>query len=225
MSVSSARSALKTALRLLGFAVIGTAVLAFTYNLTLDRIAQSEQAEKLKLIKQIVPAALFDNDIVKDTQAVAPNKQLGTARPSIAYRARLQGKPSAVVLEAVAPDGYSGRISLIVAIRADATISGVRVVQHKETPGLGDYIEFAKNRWISLFDGISHERYKEGDWMVKKDGGQFDYMAGATITPRAVVKAVHKALHYFEENREQLFAENAPARESAPPDPGKPEPE
>lgn len=224
MSVSSARPALKAALKLLVFAVIGTALLAFTYNLTLDRIAQSEQAEKLKLIKQIVPAALFDNDIVKDTQAVAPNKQLGTVRPSIAYRARLQGKPSAVVLEAVAPDGYSGRISLIVAIRADATICGVRVVQHKETPGLGDYIEFAKNRWIRLFDGISHERYKEGDWRVKKDGGQFDYMAGATITPRAVVKAVHKTLHYFEEHREQLFAESAPARKSAPHNPDEPEP-
>jgi electron transport complex protein RnfG len=215
--VSTSQSTLKAALKLLVFAVVGTAALAFTFNLTRDRIVKSEEAEKLGLIKQIVPAAWFDNDIVKDTLAVPPSKQLGTTRPGIAYRARLQGKPSAVVLEAVAPDGYSGRINLIVSIRADATISGVRVVQHKETPGLGDYIEFAKNRWISLFDGASHGRYKEGDWKVKKDGGQFDYMAGATITPRAVVKAVHKTLHYFEENREQLFAESIPTQKSAPP--------
>lgn len=217
MSETATRSTLKTALKLLVFAVIGTAVLAFTFNLTRDQIVRSEEAEKLKLIKQIVPAALFDNDIVKDTLAVQPSKQLGTTRPGIAYRARLQGKPSAVVLEAVAPDGYSGRISLIVSIRADATISGVRVVQHKETPGLGDYIEFAKNRWVSQFDGASHQRYQEGGWKVKKDGGQFDYMAGATITPRAVVKAVHKTLHFFEENREQLFAESTPTQKSAPP--------
>ncbi len=206
MSATPAKATLKTALNLLVFAVLGTAVLAFTFNLTHDLIVKSEEAEKLKLIKQIVPGALFDNDIIKDTLAIPPNTQLGTIRPGIAYRARLQGKPSVVVLEAIAPDGYSGKINLIVAIRADAGITGVRVVQHKETPGLGDYIEFARNRWIGLFDGASHARYKEGDWKVKKDGGQFDYMAGATITPRAVVKAVHRALHYYEENRDQLFA-------------------
>ena len=210
MSKAPARTTLEAALKLLVFAVIGTAVLASTFSLTHDLIVKSEEEEKLKLIKQIVPGALFDNDIIKDTLAVPANAQLGTSRPGIAYRARLQGKPSVVVLEAVAPDGYAGKINLIVAIREDASITGVRVVQHKETPGLGDYIDFAKNRWISLFDGAAHARYKEGDWKVKKDGGQFDYMAGATITPRAVVKAVHKALHYYEENREQLFAAPPP---------------
>ena len=197
MSESPAKATLKTALNLLVFALLGTAVLASTFNLTHDLIVKSEEAEKLKLIKQIVPGALFDNDIIKDTLTVTANEQLGTDRPTTAYRARLQGKPSVVVLEAVAPDGYAGKINLIVAIREDASITGVRVVQHKETPGLGDYIDFAKNRWISLFDGAANARYKEGDWKVKKDGGQFDYMAGATITPRAVVKAVHKALHYY----------------------------
>lgn len=217
MSETPAKATLKTALRLLVFALLGTAVLAFTFNFTRDLIVKSEEAEKLKLIKQIVPAPLFDNDIVKDVLAIPASPQLGTLRPGVAYRARLQGKPSAVVLEAIAPDGYSGKIKLVVAIRTDASICGVRVVQHKETPGLGDYIEFAKNRWISLFDGASHQRYQEGDWKVKKDGGQFDYLAGATITPRAVVKAVHKTLHYYEENREQLFAANAPVQPGAAP--------
>ncbi|MBI4938204.1 MAG: electron transport complex subunit RsxG [Nitrosomonadales bacterium] len=217
MKVSPARTTMEAALRLLVFALLGTAVLAFTFNFTRELIVKSEEAEKLRLIKQIVPVSLFDNDIVKDALAIPANPQLGTTRPGVAYRARLQGKPSAVVLEAVAPDGYSGKIKLVVAIRADASICGVRVVQHKETPGLGDYIEFAKNRWISLFDGASHQRYQESDWKVKKDGGQFDYLAGATITPRAVVKAVHKALHYYEENREQLFAGNAPAQPGAVP--------
>jgi electron transport complex protein RnfG len=93
-----------------------------------------------------------------------------------------------------------------VAIRADGSVIGVRVVSHHETPGLGDYIELAKNDWIKSFDDTSLNKYQDADWHVKKDGGQFDYMAGATVTPRAVVKAVHHALQYFEQNREQLFA-------------------
>lgn len=203
------QATIKTALNLLIFAVIGTAILASTFNLTHSRIAQSEEAEKLKLINQVVPESLYDNELIRDTLVIPVNTQLGTEQDSTAYRGRLKGQPSVAVLEVVAPDGYSGRISMIVAINYSGVVTGVRVVSHKETPGLGDYIDFAKNKWISLFGGASHERYKEDDWKVKKDGGQFDYMAGATITPRAVVKAVHKALHYFEENREQLFAQAA----------------
>jgi electron transport complex protein RnfG len=111
-----------------------------------------------------------------------------------------------VVLEAVAPDGYSGRISLIIAIKADGTLGGVRVVDHKETPGLGDYIDILKSNWILGFDGKALLAEKDADWKVKKDGGQFDYMAGATITPRAVVKATHRALQYFAQHRADLFA-------------------
>lgn len=206
MNAPVVKSTLKTALNMLMFAVVGTAILAFTFMQTHALIVKSEEAEKLKLITQIVPPGAFDNDIVKDTVEVPASAQLGTDEPVIAYRARLQGKPSVVVLQVIAPDGYSGKISLIIAIRDDASVAGVRVVSHKETPGLGDYIDYAKSHWISVFDGTSHARYKEDDWKVKKDGGQFDYMAGATITPRAVIKAVHKALHYFEENREKLFA-------------------
>lgn len=204
-----AKTTLRAALDMVLFAVVGTAILAFTFMQTHSLILKSEENEKLKLITQIVSPELFDNDIVKDTLEIPASTDLGTDEPSIAYRARLQGKPSVVVLEAIAPDGYSGKISLIVAIREDATVTGVRVVSHKETPGLGDYIEFAKNRWISVFDDTSHARYKEDDWKVKKDGGQIDYMAGATITPRAVAKAVHKALHYYEEHREKLFTPGA----------------
>lgn len=202
------KATLRTALNLLFFTVIATAILAFTFKLTHELIAQSEDAAKLKLINQVVPNSLYDNDLLKDTITLPASTQLGTEQNTVAYLGRLKGQPSVAVLESIASDGYSGKIGLIVAINYTGVISGVRVVTHKETPGLGDYIEFAKNRWISLFAGASHERYQEGDWKVKKDGGQFDYMAGATITPRAVVKAVHNALHYFEDNRAKLFAEN-----------------
>lgn len=202
------KASLHTAMNVLFFTVIGTFLLAVTYFQTHDRIAQSEQAEKLKLISQLIPSNSFDNDIVADTQRLAPDALLGTIVSSTAYRARLHGQPVGVVLEAVAPDGYSGRISLIIAIRADGSLGGVRVVEHKETPGLGDYIDIAKSAWITGFDGKSLVPQRDADWQVKKDGGQFDYMAGATITPRAVVKAVHKALQYFALHRDTLFAQN-----------------
>lgn len=201
-----AKASVRSALNLLFFAVIGTAILASTFMLTHDLIAQSEEAEKLKLINQVVPSTQYDNDLIKDTLLIPAATLLGTEGETTVYRGRLKDQPSVVILEAVAPDGYSGKISMILAINYNGAISGVRVVSHKETPGLGDYIDFAKNSWISLFSNTSHERYQEADWKVKKDGGQFDYMAGATITPRAVVKAVHNALHYFEENRTMLFS-------------------
>ena len=201
-----AKAAFLTASNVLFFTVIGTSILAITYLQTKERIEQSEQQEKLKLIQQLIPAASFDNDIVADTQSLAADSLLGTKTSTTAYRARLQNQPAAVVLEAIAPDGYSGRISLIIAIKADGTLSGVRVVEHKETPGLGDYIELAKSAWIQGFDGKALLPQHDADWQVKKDGGQFDYMAGATITPRAVVKATHHALQYFAQHRDELFA-------------------
>jgi electron transport complex protein RnfG len=204
-----ARSTLQTAINLVFFAAIGTAVLSSTFFLTHDEIVKSEQAEKLKLITQIVPPELFDNDVIQDTLTIADDPLLGNNGNTVAYRARLKGEPSAVVVEAIAPDGYSGKINLILAVRANGELAGVRVVSHKETPGLGDYIELPKSPWIKGFDGKSREVYKDEDWKVKKDGGQFDYVAGATITPRAVVKAVNKALQYFAANRDKLFVVNA----------------
>jgi electron transport complex protein RnfG len=204
-----ARSTLQTAINLVFFAVVGTAILASVFYMTHDAIVKSEEAEKLKLITQIVPSSIFDNDIIQDTLSIPADPLLGNADSTLAYRARIKGEPSAVVLEAVAPDGYSGKINLILAVRANGELAGVRVVSHKETPGLGDYIELPKSPWIKGFDGKSREVYKDADWKVKKDGGQFDYMAGATITPRAVIKAVNKALIYFGENRDKLFAVGA----------------
>jgi electron transport complex protein RnfG len=201
-----ARSTLQTAINLVFFAAIGTAVLSSTFFLTHDEIVKSEEAEKLRLITQIVPPELFDNDVIQDTLTIADDPLLGNNGNTVAYRARLNGEPSAVIVEAIAPDGYSGKINLILAVRANGELAGVRVVSHKETPGLGDYIELPKSPWIKGFDGKSREVYKDADWKVKKDGGQFDYVAGATITPRAVVKAVNKALQYFAANRDKLFA-------------------
>jgi electron transport complex protein RnfG len=121
------------------------------------------------------------------------------------HRARLKNQPAAVILEATAPDGYSGDIKLLVAIKATGEIVGVRVLDHKETPGLGDYIDIGHGDWIKNFDAQSLEKTKDEAWFVKKDGGQFDFMTGATITPRAVVKAVHKVLQFYQSHQQAIF--------------------
>ncbi|MBI3479468.1 MAG: electron transport complex subunit RsxG [Nitrosomonadales bacterium] len=204
-----AKASMITALNLLFFAVIGTALLAITYQLTHEPIARSEEAEKLRLVTQIAPPDTYDNDIIKDTVELPADKLLGNDDTTIAYLGRLKDQPAVAVMQVIAPDGYSGKINLIISIRSDGQgngkIGGVRVISHRETPGLGDYIEIAKNKWITGFDGKSLDDPQDGDWKVKKDGGQFDYMAGATITPRAVVKAVHKTLQYFAQHRDEIF--------------------
>jgi electron transport complex protein RnfG len=208
MRRTMAKASLYTALNLMFFALIGTALLALIYNLTHEPIARSEEKEKLNLVRQIVPTAAYDNDIIKDTAQLAPDKLLGNDEATVVYRGWLNNQPSIAVLQATAPDGYSGKIQFIIAIYRDGKIGGVRVVSHKETPGLGDYIEIAKSKWITGFNDASLKNRKDSDWQVKKDGGTFDYMAGATITPRAIVKAVHKALQYFAANRDKMFAGN-----------------
>ena len=164
----------------------------------------------MALFRQILPESLHDNDLLQDAIKIPAGGELHNREQTLAYRARLNGQPSAIILETVAPDGYSGDIKLLVAIAADGSISGVRVLAHKETPGLGDYIDIGHSDWIKKnFDGQSLAKTPDDAWKVKKDGGSFDYMTGATITPRAVVKAVHGVLKYFADHRDELFA--APA--------------
>jgi electron transport complex protein RnfG len=199
------RETFSTSLTLLVFSVVCAGLLAGVYTTTRGTIEHSEELEKMRLLAQALPPASFDNDPVHDAQPLPAEPLLGLKRPSQAYVATQAGTPVAVVLEAVAPDGYAGEIKLLIGIQADGRIAGVRVTAHKETPGLGDYIDIAKSNWINQFAGKGVDDPPAGAWKVRKDGGQFDYLAGATITPRAVVKAVHKALRYFEEHREALL--------------------
>ena len=208
MSETILKHASKTALTLIVFALVFTALLVYVFNLTKTPIEQAEAKARLSLFGQIVPPNTHDNDLLKDFITIAPTELLGNTQAIIANRARVNNAPQAVILEAIAHDGYSGDIKLLIAIKYDGSIAGVRVLKHKETPGLGDYIDILKGNWIKLFDGESLIKVNNENWSVKKDGGQFDYMAGATITPRAVVKAVHKALQYFEANKQSLFAES-----------------
>lgn len=197
---------IKTAITLVAFAFVGTAMLAYVFDITRAPIEASEKEARLALFKQILPESTYNNDLLKETVAIEPNEYLGNRLPAVANIAKLNNKTAGVILEAIAHDGYSGDIKLLIAIRADGSVGGVRVLAHKETPGLGDYIDIARGNWIKLFDDESVNKTPPVQWQVKKDGGKFDYMVGATITPRAVVKAVFKALQFYDLNKQTLFA-------------------
>ena len=200
------RSMLKNSLVLGLFAAITVAVVAITQQSTESRILQAERAAQIRALGEILPAQSYDNALL-DNVITLTEPLLGHRTETPAYLATRAGQPAAVILQANAPDGYSGTISLLIGIMADGTLSGVRVIQHKETPGLGDRIELAKSPWIKSFDGKSLRNPAERGWAVKKDQGDFDQFAGATITPRAVVSAVHKALQYFDQHHTELFAQ------------------
>ncbi len=206
MAETILKHTLKTALTLVAFAVSFTALMAAIYQVTKEPIAASEAAARTALFQQVISQDQYNNAVLEDTITLAPSSLLGNKKPSTANIARLDGLPVAVILEAIAHDGYSGKIKLLVAIHKNGNISGVRVIAHTETPGLGDYIDIAKAKWIKLFDQESLKKTSGANWKVTKDGGKFDYMAGATITPRAVIKAVHQALQYFEQNKATLLA-------------------
>ncbi len=205
------RISVRTAAIMLAFTLIFTALMAGTYKLTAPMVAASALAEKLRLIGEVLPPASYDNDLMADAISLAPQPTLGLDEDTRLWRARKAGQPVALVFEAAARDGYSGRIGLILAVGADGRLLALRVTAHKETPGLGDYIDPKKDRnkvrpWITQFNGLGLAEVARDKWRVKKDGGRFDQMAGATITARAVTNASGRALAWVTGNRDKLFA-------------------
>lgn len=201
-----ARSMAVAALILTGFAVVGTGLVAVTYTSTRDIIAEAQRAALEASLNQLVPPDRYDNRITEDRIEMVAPEWLGTGEPVTVYRARKNGRPVALFATPVAPDGYSGPIQLLIGVYIDGTLAGVRVLSHKETPGLGDGIDEKRSPWILAFDGKSLDNPRPDGWKVKKDGGVFDQFTGATITPRAVVKATRKFLEYVRTHQAQLFA-------------------
>lgn len=203
--MNNAKQVLVTGLLLMVFAVIGSSMVGITYESTVDQIAENERLAMLRSLNQILPHGSYDNDLLDDTLVLDADDRLGQKQPSTAYLAKNNGTITAIIFSPIAPDGYSGEIKLLVGIKVDGTVAGVRVVSHKETPGLGDYVETSRSDWILGFAGKSLQSPDEQGWKVKRDGGQFDQFTGATITPRAVVKAVHNSLVYFNIHKKSLL--------------------
>jgi len=186
------------------FAIAGTTLVSFTYAFTKERIALNERQTLLKSLNALVPKESVDNDMASDTLVVSHPELLGADETTV-YRGRMMNDPIAAVLTPVVHDGYSGPIKLLVAVRYDGTLGGVRVISHKETPGLGDKIEESRSDWIYGFSGKSLDNPSAEQWKVKRDGGIFDQFTGATITPRSIVKAVKNTLLYVKDNRDALY--------------------
>ncbi len=208
------RSMLKNATVLGLFAIVTVGAVTLLQQGTAERIQAAERAAQVRALGEILPTGSYDNHLLDDSVLVQ-DRLLGNRSPLPAYIAIKDGRPSAVILQAIAPDGYSGAIHLLVGIHADGRVAGVRVIGHRETPGLGDKIELAKSPWIRSFEGKSLTNPAADGWAVKKDRGEFDQFAGATITPRAVVGAVHRALQYFDAHKAELLAAEGATADAA----------
>jgi len=190
---------------LAGFALIASVLLGVTNCSTEGTIQRRLDEDLKKSLEEVVPAALYDNDMLQDTLTIpSAEYNIGTNETTV-YIAKKSGQVSAVCFKFTAPDGYSGAINMIMGIDRDGNVLGVRVLSHKETPGLGDKIEVAKSDWILNFVGRSLDNLAPAKWAVKKDGGEFDQFAGATITPRKSVQAIYRGLQLFKAHQEQLI--------------------
>jgi len=187
------------------FGLLGTAMVLGINNITKDKIEQNIKASLLQNLNSIIPAETYNNDLLSTSIEIPPDKLLGKKGTTTVYQAWMDNQAVAIAFDIIAPDGYSGKIKLLLAIKKNAQVSAVRVITHKETPGLGDKIEIKRSDWITSFDNKSLENTNIKQWKVKKDGGVFDQFTGATITPRAIVKAVHNALLYYQANQKLLF--------------------
>ncbi|MCP5190222.1 MAG: electron transport complex subunit RsxG [Pseudomonadales bacterium] len=188
------------------FAVCTTVLISGTYLLTRDRIALEKRHAEERALLEIVPRDMHDNSMLDDVIPVGPAAAgLKLAEDKRIYLARQNGEVVTAIVPVTAPDGYTGAIDLVVGVNRDGSIAGVRVLSHRETPGLGDKIDLKKTEWILGFDGRSLGNPEPARWAVRKDKGDFDQFTGATITPRAVVAATLRGLQYADANRQRLF--------------------
>lgn len=203
--MNHSKQILTTGLLLMLFAIVGSSLVGATFESTKEKIADNERRAMLRTLNNILPSGSYNNDLINDTLLLHPDGRIGQTERATAYLAKKDNELTAIILPVIAPDGYSGAIKLLVGIRADGTLAGVRVIRHKETPGLGDAIETKRSDWILGFNNRSLSNPDTRGWQVKRDGGEFDQLTGATITPRAIVKAVHLSLIYFDRNKPYLM--------------------
>lgn len=180
-------------------ALLASAALAVASSSTSAAIAAAEAKDLRDSLSEVLPAGLADNDFLKDTVDLKNGEKMVTI-----YRARKEGVVKAALFK-VAERGYAGEIQVLMAVNSDGRTLGVRVLKHSETPGLGDKIEVKKDSWVKSFDGKSLGDPAPEKWAVKKDGGIFDQFAGATITPRAVVKAVKGGMDFFTAHKAEII--------------------
>ena len=194
-------------------AAVCTALVALTYDLTDERIAANEQAFLEESLKPVLAGIDYEGTLSDSTMIIPVPHDLPGNQPATVYRIFEDDTPLAALFVVVARDGYAGPIRILIGLTDDGRINRARVIDHRETPGLGDRIEASKSDWINQFDGRSLLNPTEDRWKIKRDGGDFDQLSGASITSRSVVKALRETLVYFNANRDSVFAPDAEPQE------------
>ncbi len=205
----------RSGLTLAAIAAICTSIVVVTWQSTRDRIADNERAW---LERSLVPAlgnVDFDGGLLDSRIEIPEPHELPAPGPATVYRVYKDGKPAAALFVITARDGYAGPIRFLLGLSYDGVVTGIRILEHRETPGLGDAIEAAKSAWGMQFSGRSLGDPNITGWAIRNDGGEFDQLTGASVTPRAIIKAMQRTLLYFDANREAIFA--APAMQGASP--------
>jgi len=197
---------IKTGATLAVIAAICTTLVAATYQLTRDRIVANEKALLEQSLQPALAGTAYEGNVSESRLVIQPPHDLPGNDAALIYRVYAQDKPVAALFAVTARDGFSGLIRILVGVTFDGTITGARILQHRETPGLGDKIESAKSDWIFQFDGRSMGNPEATGWAIRNDGGEFDQLTGASVTPRAVVGAIRDTLLYFDAHRDEIFA-------------------
>ena len=199
-------SIIKNGLTLAAIAAICTALVAATFELTDERIAGNQQAWLEQSLQPALGSLQFDSG-VSDSRLTIPSPHgLPGSDDAIIYRVYSKSEPAAALFVVSARDGYSGAIRLLVGVDVNGELTGVNVLEHRETPGLGDLVETGKSDWALQFRGRSLANPASDGWAIRRDGGEFDQLTGATVTPRAIVKAVRETLEYFAAHSVEIFA-------------------
>jgi len=203
--MSDATSIWKSGVTLAAIAAVCTSLVAFTYHLTADRIAANDKALLEKSLEPALSNIFFDSGVSESKLVLSPPHALPGEEEALIYRIYAKGEPVAALFVVTARDGFAGPIRILLGVDMQGVVTGIRILKHKETPGLGDKIESRRSDWVDQFPGRSINDPEVTGWALRSDGGQFDALTGASVTPRAVVKAMRDTLIYFEANREQIF--------------------
>lgn len=196
---------IKGGVTLAAMAAICTLLVAATYQLTADRIAANEKAWLERSLEPALSGVFFEGSVTESKLVVPPPHDLPGNDTAIVYRVFAEGAPVAALFAVTARDGYSGPIRILVGVGIDGAVTGIRIVDHRETPGLGDRIDQSRSDWVYQFDGHSLGNPVAANWLLEVDGGEFDQLTGASVTPRAVIKAIRDTLIYFDAHRDEIF--------------------
>jgi electron transport complex protein RnfG len=200
------RSIWKSGVTLAVVAAFCTSLVALTWQLTADRIEANKKDWLERSLQPALAGLFFDGSVTESMITIPLPHGLPGSEAVIIYRVYANEEPVAALFVVSARDGYAGPIRLLIGIAMDGTVTGVRVLEHRETPGLGDRIETTKSDWVLQFDGHSLRNPEAGKWAIKGDGGQFDQLTGASVTPRSIIKAIKETLTWFDANRTSVFA-------------------